>query len=87
MRFFREPSLPEVVREAVRDADIIIFAPGSLYSSIIPVLQVPGIADLVRQNQKALKILVSNIWVQKGETDAARDAPERKFHVSDLIRA
>ncbi|MCL1981351.1 MAG: 2-phospho-L-lactate transferase CofD family protein, partial [Proteobacteria bacterium] len=28
-----------------------------------------------------------NIWVQKGETDATHDAPDRKFYVSDLIRA
>lgn len=87
VEFFHDPFLPDEVRQVIENADIIIYAPGSLYTSIIPVLQVPGIADLVRQNNRALKILVSNIWVQKGETDAARDAPERKFHVSDLIRA
>ncbi|MDH3329557.1 MAG: YvcK family protein, partial [Desulfobulbaceae bacterium] len=87
VEFFNDPCLPVEVQQVIRNADIIIYAPGSLYTSIIPILQVPGIADLVRKNEKALKILVSNIWVQKGETDAARDAPERKFHVSDLIRA
>jgi uncharacterized cofD-like protein len=87
VEFFDEPFLPDDVRMVIEQADIVIYAPGSLYTSIIPILQVPGIADLVRQNERALKILVSNIWVQKGETDAARDAPERKFHVSDLIRA
>lgn len=85
--FFQPPRLPLEVEEVLRQADIIIYAPGSLYSSIIPILQVPGFAELIRQNGRALKILVSNIWVQKGETDAARDAPERKFHVSDLVRA
>ena len=85
--FFHEPVMPPEVREAISGADIIIFAPGSLYSSIIPVLQVPGLADCIRHNRQAFKILVSNIWVQKGETDVARDAPERKFHVSDMIRA
>lgn len=85
--FCHEPSLPPEVEQAVSEADIIIFAPGSLYSSIIPILQVPGIADLIRRNRQAMKILVSNIWVQKGETDATHDAPERKFHVSDLVRA
>jgi uncharacterized cofD-like protein len=85
--FCQDPSLPPEVEQAVNDADIIIFAPGSLYSSIIPILQVPGIADLIRRNRQAMKILVSNIWVQKGETDATHDAPERKFHVSDLVRA
>jgi len=48
---------------------------------------VPGLANAIRGNAKALKVLIANIWVQKGETDAARDAPDRKFYVSDLIRA
>ncbi len=87
VRFSDEPLLPEITSELIADADIIIMAPGSLYSSIIPILQVPGIADLIRRNSKALKLLVANIWVQKGETDATRQAPEKRFHVSDLIRA
>lgn len=87
VEFYREPYLPLEVEQVLRKADIIIFAPGSLYTSIIPILQVPGIASLIRQNTHALKILVSNIWIQKGETDATRDAPERKFHISDLVRA
>ena len=87
VEFFRPPVLPDEVRQALQEADIIVFAPGSLYSSIIPILQVPGVAELIRANSHALKILVANIWVQKGETDATRDIPERKFHVSDLVRA
>ncbi|MCP4341564.1 MAG: YvcK family protein [Desulfobulbaceae bacterium] len=75
------------VLEDIRDADIVILAPGSLYSSIIPVFKVPGLADAVRNNRKALKILVSNLWVQAGETDLSIADPERKFHVSDMIRA
>ncbi len=71
----------------IAEADIIICAPGSLYSSIIPVLQTPGIADAVRGNKKALKMLVSNIWVQEGETDMVFDNPGRRFYVSDMIEA
>ena len=71
----------------IENADILIMAPGSLYSSIIPVLQVPGIAEAVRKNNKALKLLISNLWVQAGETDQSISDPERKFHVSDMIRA
>jgi uncharacterized cofD-like protein len=87
VEFYSEPYLPPEVERVIREADIIIYAPGSLYTSIIPILQVPGIAESIRQNNNALKILISNIWVQKGETDATRDAPERKFHISDLVRA
>ncbi|MDK9707825.1 MAG: YvcK family protein [Desulforhopalus sp.] len=71
----------------IAGADILILAPGSLYSSIIPVFKVPGLADTVRSNRNALKVLVSNLWVQAGETDLSIADPERKFHVSDMIRA
>ncbi|NOX24631.1 MAG: YvcK family protein, partial [Deltaproteobacteria bacterium] len=43
--------LPEVL-DAIGRADIIIFAPGSLYTSIVPVMQVPGLAQAVRDNQR-----------------------------------
>ncbi|MDH4318322.1 MAG: YvcK family protein, partial [Desulfobulbaceae bacterium] len=87
LEFCTPPVFSHKVRDLVLDADIIIFAPGSLYTSIIPILQVPGLVDLIKGNQRALKLLISNIWVQKGETDAALDDPNRKFHVSDMIRA
>lgn len=77
---------PEMTK-AIESADIIIFAPGSLYSSIIPVLRVPGLASSVRNNDKALKVLVSNLWVQEGETDLSNVDPARHFHVSDMLDA
>jgi len=87
VRFVEEPKLePEVVR-AIEEADIIILAPGSLYTSTIPIFQVPGLADAVRANEDALKIMVSNLWIQKGETDVVREDPKRRFYVSDLIKA
>ena len=87
MEFSRNPYFQPEVEQLIASADIIVFAPGSLYTSIIPILQVPGLADAIRHNHSALKLLVANIWVQKGETDTARDSPDRKFYVSDLIRA
>ncbi|GAB4346426.1 MAG: hypothetical protein Kow0089_23800 [Desulfobulbaceae bacterium] len=87
VRFCGEPVLPPETERVIDEADIIICAPGSLFTSIIPILQVPGVAERIRNNSRALKILVSNIWVQKGETDATRDDPGRKYHVSDLVRA
>lgn len=76
----------EILKD-IEEADILILAPGSLYSSIIPVFKVPGLADAVRKNTSALKLLISNLWVQAGETDLSMTDPERKFHVSDMIRA
>ena len=85
--FCNTVTVHEQVYKDIESADIIILAPGSLYSSIIPIFQVPGVAEAVRQNKRAFKILISNLWVQAGETDIAMSDPERKFHVSDMIRA
>ncbi len=85
--FCGHPFVPESLGERIGSADVLIMAPGSLYSSIIPVMQVPGIAAAVRSNRRALKLLIANLWVQDGETDRSNLDPERKFHVSDMIRA
>lgn len=87
VEFVEQPLVPEEVMHSIKKADVIILAPGSLFSSTIPILQVPGLANEIRRNKQALKILVSNLWVQKGETDVVRDDPKRRFYVSDLILA
>ncbi|MDZ7642576.1 MAG: 2-phospho-L-lactate transferase CofD family protein [Desulfurivibrio sp.] len=87
VEFADEPRLPPEVTAAVAAADIILFAPGSLYTSTIPALQVPGLAAAVRRNRRALKVMLTNLWVQAGETDLVRGESERRFHVSDLLRA
>lgn len=85
--FCGPPHLSDQILHYIGEADVLIMAPGSLYSSIIPVMQVPGIAEAVRENGKALKLLIANLWVQEGETDKAIADPDRKFQVSDMIRA
>ena len=85
--YFDKVRVLDEVLEDIGQADILICAPGSLYSSIIPVFKVPGLAEAVRANNKALKVLISNLWVQAGETDLSIADPERKFHVSDMIKA
>ena len=87
VEFVDKPVVPAEVVCAIAEADIIVFAPGSLYTSIIPILQVPGLAQAVRDNEHALKILVANLWIQKGETDLVLEDPRRRFYVSDLINA
>ncbi|CAH0122060.1 Gluconeogenesis factor [Paenibacillus sp. CECT 9249] len=70
-RVFLEPKqvepLPEAV-EAIREADAILIGPGSLYTSIIPNLLVPKLAEAVVESD-ALKIFVCNVMTQPGETD------------------
>lgn len=54
--------------DAIMAADAIVIGPGSLYTSIIPNLLVEGVSDAIMQS-KAIKIYVSNIMTEQGETD------------------
>jgi len=74
-------------QKALREADAILYAPGSLYSSILPVLQLEPIISAIRDNHKALKILGANAWIQEGETDISLKNQGRGFQVSELIEA
>jgi uncharacterized cofD-like protein len=64
--------------DAIRNADVVVIGPGSLYTSIIPNLLVDGVGKAMR-NKKSLKIYICNIMTQPGETDG--------FKVSDHVRA
>lgn len=80
-RVFLEPTNVRALYEAVqaiRDADAVILGPGSLYTSVIPNLLVEDIGRAVNRT-KALKIYVSNIMTQPGETDG--------FGVEDHLKA
>ena len=59
--------IPECI-EAIKNADIIVLGPGSLYTSIIPNLLVDGIVDAIAEAD-AVKIYVCNIMTEPGETD------------------
>ncbi|MDP8236386.1 MAG: YvcK family protein [Candidatus Erginobacter occultus] len=83
--FVRRPTVPAPVLKAVREADLIVYAPGSLYTSMIPLLQLRPLADAVRANRRAMKILAANFWIQEGETDISPREVGRGFLVSDLI--
>jgi uncharacterized cofD-like protein len=56
------------VTEALRKADVIVAGPGSLYTSILPPLLVPDIADAIVES-RAVRILVANLMTEAGETD------------------
>ncbi|MEN3027831.1 MAG: YvcK family protein [Aquificaceae bacterium] len=53
----------------IESADMIIFGPGSLYTSIIPNLLIRDIREAVLQSP-ALRVFVVNAMTQPGETDA-----------------
>ncbi|MBP3967110.1 MULTISPECIES: gluconeogenesis factor YvcK family protein [Paenibacillus] len=80
-RVFIEPADVEPLEEAVeaiREADAILIGPGSLYTSIIPNLLVPKLAQAI-VDSNAVKMFVCNVMTQPGETD--------NYSVSDHLAA
>lgn len=63
--------------KAIQSADVILFGPGSLYTSVLPNLLVEGIKEAVSKAKK-LKIYICNVMTQPGETD--------NFKASDHLR-
>ncbi len=58
--------LPETL-DAIGNADLITFGPGSLYTSVIPNILVSGIAEAIDRSP-ALKVYFVNLMWQPGET-------------------
>lgn len=69
--------LPETI-QAIRQADMIIIGPGSLYTSILPNLLVPELGDEVCRS-KGKKVYICNLMTQAGET--------HDFTASDHVKA
>lgn len=65
------------VIEAIKEADAIVIGPGSLYTNVIPNLLVNGVSRAIKES-KALRIYVSNIMTELGQTD--------NYTLSDHIR-
>lgn len=61
---------PAAALAALQEADMIVIGPGSLYTSLLPNLLIPALAEGVRQS-RALKVFVVNVMTQPGETDGA----------------
>ena len=55
--------------DAILDADLVCIGPGSVYTSVVPNLLVPGIAAAIRQSN-ALKAYICNVMTQPGESDS-----------------
>ncbi|WP_332695344.1 gluconeogenesis factor YvcK family protein [Halalkalibacter lacteus] len=61
------PPLQSSIR-AIEEADIIVLGPGSLYTSVLPNLLVPGVVKAI-EKAKARKVYICNVMTQSGETD------------------
>lgn len=70
------PAFPHAVA-ALESADLILLGPGSLYTSILPNLLIPGIRQALaksRAKSRATVILLLNLMTQPGETDGMMGA-------------
>lgn len=76
--FLQEEAQPceEAIR-AIKRADVIVLGPGDLYTSVLPNLLVPGVAETLRASE-ARKVYVCNLMTKHGETDG--------FSASDFVR-
>ncbi len=55
--------------EAIRAADLICIGPGSVFTSVIPNLLIPGIPEAIRASNAA-KAYVCNVMTQPGESES-----------------
>jgi uncharacterized cofD-like protein len=61
------PACAEAV-QAILDADVVLLGPGSWFTSVIPHLLVPGLADALVETS-ARRVTILNLEQQAGETD------------------
>jgi len=62
--------------EILKRADVILFSPGDLYTSLLPNLLFREITEAINSNRKAKKVLITAVMSKPGETD--------NFRVSDF---
>lgn len=77
---FLDPSaeLNPEAREAILEADLVIFGPGSFYTSLVPTLLVGGMPEALQQTS-AYVIYVCNLVTKPGQTEG--------FKVHDFVQA
>jgi uncharacterized cofD-like protein len=69
--------LPDALA-AIRQADLILIGPGSLYTSILPNLLVEQVVEVIA-NSTATRVYIANVMTQPGET--------QHYSVADHVRA
>jgi 2-phospho-L-lactate transferase/gluconeogenesis factor (CofD/UPF0052 family) len=75
------PRLDAAVAARVQEADLIVFAPGTQHSSLFPSYLTAGLGEAIAGNQRALKLLVTNLQPDAETPDAsAVDIVERALH-------
>ncbi len=73
--------------DAIAAADLILLGPGSLYTSIIPNLLIPDIAQAIAKS-RAARVYIANLMTQPGETTGYTLADHLRAilrHTSDRV--
>ena len=71
------PKLNPLAGEALAEADVIVYGPGTQHSSLFPSYMTEGVAEAIIGNKKADKVFIGNIH---------RDADIQEDDASDLAR-
>lgn len=76
------------VLERLRDADLIIYAPGTQHSSLFPSYITPGVGEAIGSNLKARKLLVTNIQedAETAETSAVEILNRAQYYLREKDR-
>lgn len=64
-------------QEAVASADLLVFAPGNLFGSLLPILAVDGVPEAIKETE-AKVVSVTNLVTKPGQTD--------DWHVVDYVK-
>jgi uncharacterized cofD-like protein len=62
------PRCLDAAVNALHEADVVVVGPGSLYTSLLPPLLVPELAQAI-QTTSATRVFVMNLMTEPGETD------------------
>jgi uncharacterized cofD-like protein len=73
-----DPPVPAAVLQAIAEADVLSFGPGSWYTSVLPHLLVPRLRQALAESS-ARVVVVLNLEPQLGETDGF--SPEEHLRV------
>lgn len=82
-RVWLEPRAPQACQpavDAITAADLLVLGPGSLFTSIIPNLLVPGIGEAISETAGRV-LYVANLTAQAGETQGL----DARGHVDALL--
>jgi uncharacterized cofD-like protein len=78
-----EPAAHAPALDAIREADLVLLGPGSLFTSVLPHLAVPEVAEALA-GARGRRAYVCNVMTQPGETDGF-DAADHLERVLDAV--